>query len=443
MLHRVRRLTALGAVVVIASACSSGASSSNPGTASEAASAPASTSTTSSGSAASEAVTLNIWTVEGEEEFLPKIKDAFESSHPGTTLEFTTLPEDQYGTKIDTALAAGEPPDIAFIFDPRYIKQGHMVEVGEVLKERGVDLSRYAQGPLGPCTMDGKLYCMGTYTGALVLMYNKDIFDKAGIPYPSSTTPMTVDEYAALAKKLTVPSDDPAKKVWGGEAGPTYWWTDPVDFIGPDGHAVVGVLDDEPTIHTWDVLTGMVRDGTALSDDMVVSMGASSLLAAGQQAMSFEDNFLIGDLLEQGVNIGIAPLPVESAGEPAFVPSWTDAWSTFVTSEHPAQALDFITFMAKEGNVLREAGGAFPLDQQVAKDADYGADSPAKKQMLEVMGLTRPIPFVPGWFNVFGQLEDTFPQVVENGDSASALHAAAAVIQDDLAREWETWDGLK
>ena len=183
--------------------------------------------------------------------------------------------------------------------------------------------------------------------------------------------------------------------------------------------------------------------GRALSDDMVVSMGASSLLATGQQAMSFEDNFQIGELLDQGVNVGIAPLPVESAGEPAFVPSWTDAWSTFVTSEHPEQALDFITFMAKEGNVLREAGGAFPLDQQVAKDADYAADSPAKQQMLDVMGLTKPIPFVPGWFTVFGQLEDTFPQIVENGDAAAALHDAAAIIQDDLAREWETWDSLK
>ena len=169
-------------------------------------------------------------------------------------------------------------------------------------------------------------------------------------------------------------------------------------------------------------------------------MGGSGLFATGQQAMSFEDNFAIGDLLEQGVNVGVAPLPVETAGQPAFVPSWTDAWSTFVTSKHPDQALDFIEFMATEGNVLREAGGAYPLDQQLAVEADYAADSEAKQQMVDVMGLTRPLPFVPGWFSVFGQLEDTFPQVAENGDAASALHGVAPVIQDDLAREWESWD---
>ena len=122
------------------------------------------------------------------------------------------------------------------------------------------------------------------------------------------------------------------------------------------------------------------------------------------------------------MNVGIAPLPVETSGQPAFVPSWTDAWSTFPKSQHPEQALDLLTFMATEGNKLRLEGGAFPLDQQLAKDSDYAAGNPARQQMLDVMGLTRPIPFVPGWFSVFGQLEDTFTQVIDNGDAAAALH---------------------
>ncbi len=216
MLVNGRRLSVLVAAVMIAACSPSTAPGSDPAGSSSATGASA----VPGGSTSGEAVTLNVWTLEGEEEFLPKIKDAFESSHPGTALEFTVFPEDQYGTKVDTALAAGAPPDIAFIFDPRYIKQGHMVEVGEVLKERGVDLERYAPGPLGACTMDDKLYCIGTYTGALVLMYNKDLFDKAGVPYPSSTVPMTVDEYAEIARKLSVNDADPAKRVYGAEAGP-------------------------------------------------------------------------------------------------------------------------------------------------------------------------------------------------------------------------------
>ena len=435
MLHQVRPVTLLVAAIVVA-ACSPSATSSAPGAPSGA------VSSTPAGSAAAEAVTLNLWIFEGEEDFLPKVKEAFESSHPGTTLEITILPEEQYTTKVDTALAAGSPPDIAFMYDPRYIKEGHMVPIGDVLTARGVDLTRFAQGPLSNCTQDGKLYCIGTYTGALVLMYNKKLFDAAGIPYPSSTVPMSVDEYAALAKKLSIPNDDLAKRVWGGEAGPTYWWINPANLTAPDGRTVVGALDDEATIHSWNVASGMVRDGSAISDDQATSMGAANLMATGQQAMSFEDNFNLGDLLEQGVDVGVAPLPVESSGEPAFVPSWTDAWSTFVKSDLPDQSIEFLVFMAKEGNALREAGGAFPLDQQLAIEGDYAAGSPAKQQMVDVMGLTRPVPFVPGWFSTYGQLEDTFTQVVESGDAASALHDVAPIIQDDLARQWDTWEAL-
>ena len=216
MLHRVRLVAVLVAAIVVA-ACSPSTAPSDAGATSGSTSPAAST---PAGSAAADAVTLNLWIFEGEEEFLPKVKEAFEASHPGTTLEITILPEEQYTTKLDTALAAGSPPDLAFMYDPRYIKEGHMVPIGDVLTDRGVDLTRFAEGPLSSCTQDDKLYCIGTYTGALVLMYNKDLFDRAGVPYPSSTTPMTVDEYAALAKKLTVPNDDPAKKIWGGEAGP-------------------------------------------------------------------------------------------------------------------------------------------------------------------------------------------------------------------------------
>ena len=84
MVHHVRRLTVLAAALTIA------------------AMPPAAV-------AAQGDTTLNLWVFEGEEGFLPKIKEGFEAAHPGTKLEITLLPEDQYVTKIDTALAAGAP----------------------------------------------------------------------------------------------------------------------------------------------------------------------------------------------------------------------------------------------------------------------------------------------------------------------------------------------
>ena len=108
MLVNGRRLSVLVAAVMIAACSPSTAPGSDPAGSSSATGASA----VPGGSTSGEAVTLNVWTLEGEEEFLPKIKDAFESSHPGTLLEFTVFPEDQYGTKVEgvkvSATAAGK-----------------------------------------------------------------------------------------------------------------------------------------------------------------------------------------------------------------------------------------------------------------------------------------------------------------------------------------------
>ena len=91
------------------------------------------------------------------------------------------------------------------------------------------------------CTYEGKVYCIGTYTGAVLLFYNKDLFDAAGVPYPSSTEPMTIDEYAAMIKRLSKPSDDIKKRVWGGDAGAAYWWADRSTMFSADGRKIEGL----------------------------------------------------------------------------------------------------------------------------------------------------------------------------------------------------------
>ncbi len=63
------------------------------------------------------------------------------------------------------------------------------------------------------CRWDGKAQGKGPYYGVIkdygspVLFYNKRMFDKAGVPYPSATKPLSADELRALAKKLTVYKD--------------------------------------------------------------------------------------------------------------------------------------------------------------------------------------------------------------------------------------------
>jgi multiple sugar transport system substrate-binding protein len=274
--------------------------------------------------------TLNLWIFEGEETFLPALESAFETEHPEIDLKITEIPEDSYVTKIDTALAANSPPDVGFVSEPRWIKAGRLLPLDDVIQAEGIDVSHFNQDAFAGCLFEEKVYCMGSYSAATMLFYNKDLFDAAGLSYPSARESLTIDEYASLAEQLAEPNDDLAKRVWGGEAITPYWWTDARTHFSDDGRTTIGYVNDASTVHMYEVLTGMVADGDAPSEAVWQQMGTTEILATGQLAMSITDNATAIPMLENaGINWGVAPLPVEKEGDPAFVGSWTDQCQAF------------------------------------------------------------------------------------------------------------------
>ena len=208
-------------------------------------------------------VTINLWFFEGEEQLLPALEQAFEAANPNINLEITQIPEDQYVVKIDTALAAGSPPDVGFLYEPTLGES----RPGTAARRRRstaheIDLKDFNQSVMqGLCTIDGKVYCLGSYTGAVVLLYNKAMFDAAGIEYPSASEPMTIDQYAEIAQKLTAPSDDLPQYVWGASAEAPYWWMDRSTMFSADGRTTAGLINDDATKHTYEVLGNMIAQG--------------------------------------------------------------------------------------------------------------------------------------------------------------------------------------
>jgi multiple sugar transport system substrate-binding protein len=395
---------------------------------------------------AAEKVTLNLWIFEGEEGFLPKLKEGFETKFPNITLEITEIPESDYVTKIDTALAAGTTPDIAYIYETRWIKAGKFLPIDEIVAKNNINLADFNQGIVQDiCAMNGKLYCLGTYTGAVLLFYNKDMFDAAGLPYPSPTVPMSIDEYAAIAAKLTKPNDDITKRVYGGSAGSSMWWSDKATRFSSDGRTIEGYLNDASTIHAYEVLTDMVKNGYAPSEADSALIGDVDLLCTNQMAMNIIDNIIaIKNCEEANINWGAAPTPVEQKGDQPWVSVWTDSMGVFTGSKHPQEALEFLAFSAVEGNQLRVEFGSYPLNNRVAKDANWAGDSVGRNEALQAIGLAHGSTFVPGFWDATGGEWDAFNFIVEGSKTPKeALDEAAALGQEQLDKAWETWDAIK
>jgi multiple sugar transport system substrate-binding protein len=397
-----------------------------------------------------EPVTLDLWIFEGEEQLLPALEESFESTHPNINLEITLIPEDQYVVKIDTALAAGSPPDIGFLYEQRWVKTGNILPLGETVTAHDIDTDDFNQAVMeGWCFAEDEVYCLGSYTGATVLLYNKALFDAAGVPYPSPAEPMTIDEYADLVMQLGTPSEDIASRIWGGTAEPPHWWMDSRNLFNEDGRQVAGHVNDEETKHAYEVVANLVSEGYAPSGSILQTLGtegSEDLFQQGKLAMTIGSSAELQALEAAGIDFGVAPIPVEQAGDPPFASVWTDGFAVFSGSDNPEEAMEFLAFLGTEGQRLRvEITGEPPLSVAAAEEYGWAArgNSEAREQFLQVIGRAGSGIFVPGYWDVVSPLEDAFNLIVEGEATASQiLDEVAPRMQDNLDQNWETWDQI-
>jgi multiple sugar transport system substrate-binding protein len=399
--------------------------------------------------AAQEPVTLDLWMFLDGTGFLESVVEAFEAQNPHITVQITDVPEGEYTTKIDTAILAGQPPDIGFPYVARWIKAGYVLPIDEAMAAQGINLEDFNAGAISRnCMMDGRVYCLGSYTGGTVMFYNKDMFDAAGIPYPSATEPMTVDQYAEYAMKLSVPSDNLEERVWGG-SGPGAWWMEVQHYFSEDGRTAIGYINDEATVHFYQVVKDLYESGSVLTAAEELSLGENTpldLLAAGQLAMAVGDSVIGQPLLEAaGIRWGAAPPPVEQAGQPGWVYTGSDELMAFSGSKHPEEAIQFVLFWGTEGNRMRLEADGLPLNMRMAEEGNWAGDSEGRQEMFAAIQTARPTVFVPEWYFVFDPLSEALNGLmIEDGLSAQeALDEIAPIVQDQLDENWETWEQIQ
>ncbi|WP_028551620.1 ABC transporter substrate-binding protein [Paenibacillus sp. UNC451MF] len=139
------------------------------------------------------------------EEFKRLYIEPVAKKYPHITLELVTA--NSFKT-YDTLIAAGELPDLYISFNgnmPGLKERGLNMDMKALFQQNKVDLSRFAQNYLDDiqyaATEKGELYGLPIEAGFHALYYNKEIFDKFGVPYPKDG--MTMEDALELAKKLT------------------------------------------------------------------------------------------------------------------------------------------------------------------------------------------------------------------------------------------------
>lgn len=300
---------------------------------------------------ADDTITLNFQMWSDEEELFTELIRLYEAEHPNVKINMTCTPSNDYGVKLQTVLGGGGDVDMFGISSPpglaEYVNKGAVRPLDDLIAAAGTDLTG-VQSILNSIAIDGKTYGLPYKTSSWFVVYNKDIFDAAGVPYPTGA--WTWEEYAEVAAKLT--SGEGADKIYGSlNFQPTsMWWRVPGNSMG----ATNPLNDDE--LHAWMQAAEFCKSlsdagSQPLYEDMAGDAGAdyAGNFLQGKYGMFYNGDWVIEMLntaIRNGdgnVNYDIAPLP-HWEGEQAVTPGAAAVLMVTESSKNAEAAYDFIAF---------------------------------------------------------------------------------------------------
>ena len=311
---------------------------------------------------------------------LTKIVNAFEKANPKITVKVTTLPYAGYNTAQQTDIAAGSESDV---FDIDGSSNYGPLQANGVLAElKGVDSKVYNKGLLDTYQTGGKQYGLPTSFSDVVLYYNKDLFDAAGVKYP--TDKWTWADETAAAKKLT----DAAAGVWGDHQPVT--WNEYYKVLVQNGETFLNAKGTKAAFNT----PGGIEAAHWLVDKSGTTMPTiaegqgtpdfdTNLFKAGKLAMLHTGIWVFGNFADTPANWDIA---IEPGNKKQASAVFSNAVGVSATSKHIPEAQKWAEYLSssdEEVNVRLDTGWELPTISDTKKlDTYLTKGKPANRQAV-------------------------------------------------------------
>lgn len=392
--------------------------------------------------AETETASLEVWHTFGansvdERIFLDAVA-AFEAAHPEIAVEPVRIPYLQNLQQFINSSQGGEAPDLVRLSDTELGRIGHISVEGLPLLEdlrphlTPVQRSRFEPRALNAMRYGTSLYAIPVSQGTLALIYNKALFDAAGVDYPRDD--WTTDDLIAAAKSLT--GDDAL-----GFAVPLKWSYWFIPFLTGFG-ATLFDSEDNPTLDSpgseraleWFLDLERVH-GVAASSTGIENMSTQFQLS--RAAMVLDGSWNWNAYLAAGLDLGVAVMPVVSETGLRMGPMFSVfGWAVSKQSASKVEAVKLAQWLSSY-DVQKEFAletYMIPALGALATDPDIAADT-TLNIYLQQAEFGAEVPTTRATFMVFEQLE-TALELTSSGqmDARSALQAANQEMNRILRR---------
>ncbi|MFE0452346.1 extracellular solute-binding protein [Streptomyces sp. NPDC058914] len=395
-----------------------------------------------SGDSADGPVTITWWDTSNATNEAPTyqalIKD-FEAANKDIKVKYVNVPFDQAQNKFDTAAGSKGAPDVLRSevgWTPAFAKKGYFLPLDgtEALAEQ----DKFKSNLIEQAKYEGKTYGVPIVTDTLALVYNKELFAKAGI----TAAPKTWDELKTAA--ATIKDKTGVDGYWGSTQAyyaQSFLYGEGTDTVDADAKKItVNSAEAKKAYGTWLGLfdgKGLHKaDTTADAYAHIQDAFVNGKVAAIIQGPWEITNFYKGTAFKDKNNLGIATVPAGSSGK-AGAPTGGHNLSVYAGSDeaHQKAALKFVNFMtsAKSQSAVALKNSTLPTrddayTDQVKADpgiAGYGA----------VLAAAQPRPALPEYSSLWGPLDTELPKIAGGKESldkglSNAETAIAKLVPD-------------
>ncbi len=320
-------------------------------------------------------LTFTFWGAELELKVVTEAINRFNETHPDIKVTPMHIPSD-YETKISAMVVGGTPPHVGYLYEPLtldWATKGVLLDLTDYIKNDPLLSNklpelywRYDQG--------NKIAGITVAAEFMITYYNKDLFDKANVPYPpTNPEDWTWEKFVETAKKLTFdkkgrrpgePEFDPNNIVQYGAVIPI-WWCPLLPLVWSNGGDIADETGTQPRINSPETIEALqkmydlIYEEHAAAPPTVTDAFPSTNIAlqTGQVAMVIDGQWAMqeaGELIREGaLRLGVAPIPYFKEPVTGVIGTPIVIFKDAIKDEEALQAaLELHRFLHNPENVL-------------------------------------------------------------------------------------------
>ncbi len=384
-----------------------------------------------------EAGTISHW--QHQSDARAEVVQNFVDDYDDAQIDFQSIPYESYFQKLGAALEAGNGPCVFQLpanILAEFQNRGQLAPVPDSLMSSAEIEEAFTPASIRLLQIEGSYYGLPTDVQTLMLFYNDDLFEEAGLDPTQDFD--TWEDLRQAAVELTKVDD--GRMTQAGvdiSASPYQWFYSAPTLAYQDGlvNDASGDVnyDSEAGYQAWERLTGLVtEDGV----DDPEFLAEQSKFALGKAGMTFKEYTFTGvyELTAPDLNFSVHPAP--PVADETFAPVASTSWAYAVSQDCEDQdaAWAWVAHLTSEDSqrVWVAEGGELPSRSALLEDESLQNDPNIAAGYASLLGA---VPYDSnGWDDVFAIQQDIWDQILLNGQDVQSAVDAGAEQERDLYR---------